>query len=97
MENERLARCEESSKQAHKRIDTLEHKVENIYDLTTSVKEIAVEMKAMREDMNKIDSRVQAIEEKPSKNWDKIINIIITRYCYSNTGLFFRKIWVIER
>lgn len=96
METERLVRCEESAKQAHKRIDNVEHKVENIYALTSSVKEIATEMKAMREDVNKIEDRVKSIEEKPSKNWDKVINIIITRNCNSSFGLFFRKIWIIK-
>ena len=84
-ETERLTRAEESAKQAHKRIDALEHKnemtdakLENIYELTTSVKEIALEMKAMREDVNKIDTRVNAIEEKPSKRYDGIVTNIIS-------------------
>lgn len=77
-ENERLVRVEESSKQAHKRIDSLDKKIENIYDLTSSVKEIAIEMKAMREDVNKIDNRVSAIEEKPKKQYENIITTIIS-------------------
>lgn len=97
MENEMLVRVDESTKQAHKRIDILEHKVENIYELTTSVKEIATEMKAMREDVNKIDDRVKSIEDKPAKNWDKVISLIITRYSNSYTGLFFSKDWLVEK
>lgn len=97
MENERLARVEESAKQAHKRIDTLENKVENIYELTTSVKELAIETKAMREDFNKMDERVKSIEEKPAKNWDKVISLIITRNCNCNFGLFFSKSWIIRK
>ena len=78
MENERLARVEESAKQAHKRLDSQERKIENIYELTNSVKEIATEMKAMREDVNKIDVRVNAIEEKPAKKYDNIIATVIS-------------------
>lgn len=92
-----LVRVDESTKQAHKRIDTLEHKVENIYELTSSVKEIATETKAMREDVNKIDDRVKSIEDKPAKNWDKVISLIITRYSNSCTGLFFGKDWFVEK
>lgn len=84
MDNERLVRVEESVKQAHKRLDTLSHslentdnKIENIYELTISVKEIATEMKAMREDVAKIDNRVHTIEEKPTKRYDSIISTII--------------------
>lgn len=75
----------DSAKSAHKRIDTMEHnfektdqKVENIYDLTVSVKEIALETKAMREDVNKIETRVNAIEEKPSKRYEGIVSNIIS-------------------
>lgn len=91
MENERLVRVEESTKQAHKRLDNLEHKVENIYDLTTSVKEIATEMKAMREDMNKIDNRVQAIEEKPVKRYDALVSQVISIIIAGVVGFFLAK------
>lgn len=91
MENERLVRVEESTKQAHKRLDNLEHKVENIYELTTSVKEIATEVKAMREDMNKIDNRVQAIEEKPVKRYDSLVSQVISIIIAGVVGFFLAK------
>ena len=77
-----------------KRLDKLESKVEDIYELTLSVKEIVVEMKAIREDMNKIDDRVLAIESKPSKRLDEIIDKIIftilgiiIAYIFSKLGM----------
>lgn len=72
-----LTETESRSKSNMKRLDTLDSKVENIYQLTMSVKEIATEMKAMREDMNKIDNRVLAIESKPLKRWEAIVDKII--------------------
>ena len=42
-----------------------------------SVKEIATEMKAMREDVNKIDKRVVEIENKPAKKLDSIWGYVI--------------------
>lgn len=91
MENERLVRVEESSKQAHKRIDNLEKKIDNITDLTISVKEIASETKAMREDLNKMDDRVKYMEEKPAKNWDKAVGIVITGIVTAVLGYFLGK------
>lgn len=98
MENERLVRVEESTKQAHKRIDKLEHKIENtdnkienIYELTISVKEIATEMKAMREDMTKIDDRVKSIEEKPAKRYDAIVGQVISIIVSGIVGFFLAK------
>ena len=74
---EKVAHLEEREKSNTKRIDVVENKVENIYDLTLSVREIATEMKAMREDVNKIDKRVVEIENKPAKKLDSIWGYVI--------------------
>lgn len=66
------------SKSNTKRLDILEKRVEDIHSLTTSVKELAIELKNMREDMNKIDNRVLAIEGKPSKKLDLIWGYIVS-------------------
>lgn len=78
MDNERLTRVEESAKQAHKRIDTLEKDIAENRELTIAVKELAVEVKYMREDMTQIDERVKSIEEKPNKRYEAITATIIT-------------------
>ncbi|MGN1342875.1 MAG: hypothetical protein ACI4VL_06790 [Bacilli bacterium] len=75
---EKLVEIEHRSKTNAKRIDSLENKVEDIHNLTLSVREIATEMKMMREDMNKIDKRVLAIEDKPSKKMDLIWGYIVS-------------------
>ncbi|MGM9881555.1 MAG: hypothetical protein ACI31S_01785 [Bacilli bacterium] len=75
---EKLVEVEQRSKSNTKRIDNLENKVEDIHNLTLSVREIATEMKMMREDMNKIDKRVLAIEDKPSKKMDLIWGYIVS-------------------
>lgn len=77
-ELERLVETETRSKSNTKRLDNLEEKVEDIHNLTMSVREIATEMKMMREDMNKIDKRVLAIEDKPSKRMDLIWGYIMS-------------------
>ena len=74
---ENLIETEQRSKSNTKRLDSLEEKVEDIHNLTLSVKEIATEMKMMREDMNKIDKRVMAIEDKPSKKMDQLWGYIV--------------------
>ncbi len=68
---ERLVENEQRSKSNSKRLDSIENKVENIYDLTLSVREIATEMKAMREDQNKMNERLKIIEEKPIKDYEE--------------------------
>lgn len=68
---EKVAHLEEREKSNTKRIDVVENKVENIYDLTLSVREIATEMKAMREDQNKMNERLKIIEEKPMQDYEE--------------------------
>lgn len=65
-EKELLARVDESTKSAHKRIDRLESTIEDIRELTFGVKEIATEVKLMREDFQKLDERVSSIEKEPA-------------------------------
>lgn len=74
---EKIQSNEDRSKTNSKRLDAFERKLDNIYDLTISVKEIATEMKAMRTDVNKIDKRVLEIENQPVKRMNSIWGYII--------------------
>ena len=67
---ERLTAAESSVKSLHKRVDKQEDLIENI-------RSMVVEMKNMREDINRIDSKVTEIEQKPAKRWESIIAAII--------------------
>lgn len=67
----------QSVKSAHHRIDKMENDIGEIKELTIAVKEIAMETKANREDVNKMNERLETIEQKPAKNWDKIVTTII--------------------
>lgn len=67
----------QSVKSAHHRIDKMENDIGEIKELTIAVKEIAMETKANREDVNKMNERLETIEQKPSKNWEKVITTII--------------------
>lgn len=87
MENqllEKVTRLEESTKTAHHRIDGIEKKLDFLIqekekdtELIVAVKELAVEMKNIREDIVKIDGRVQTIESKPAKNWNEAVTTAI--------------------
>lgn len=67
----------QSVKSAHHRIDKMENDIGEIKELTIAVKEIAMETKANREDVNKMNERLETIEQKPSKNWEKVITTTI--------------------
>lgn len=67
----------DNCKSAHHRIDKMENEISEIKELTIAVKEIAMETKANREDVNKMNERLENIEKKPANNWDKIVTTSI--------------------
>lgn len=67
---ERLVETEQRSKSNSKRIDEIETEVKENRELTVAVKEIATEMKHMREEQNKMNERLKIIEEKPIKDYE---------------------------
>ena len=87
---EKIVQNEQSVKSAHHRIDKIEEDVGEIKELTIAVKEIAIETKATRQDVNDMNSRLKEVESKPAKNWENLIKTIITRNCNCSSGLFFR-------
>ena len=62
---------------ANHRIDDLEEETKSNRELIIAVKEIATEMKHIKEDQADMNKRLKSIEDKPSKNWDKVITTII--------------------
>lgn len=75
---ERLTVVEQSTKSAHRRIDTMEKTQNDIQALALSVNDLANTMKHLCEQMCTMQQRVKDIEDKPSKNWENLIRIIIT-------------------
>jgi hypothetical protein len=72
----KLQETEDRSKSNMKRLDEhdikfkeMSEKLEDIHELTYSVKTIANETKLMREDVNKLDIRVGDIEKEPAKEY----------------------------
>lgn len=60
------------------RIEDLEEAQKQIYDLTISVKELAMSVKSMVAEQKVQGDRIRQLEEKPGKRWDLIITSIIT-------------------
>lgn len=80
---ERLTVVEQSTKSAHHRLDSLDK-------LTESVHILAVETKAMREDVSDITSRVDEIEKKPNKRYETVVTAIITALVGGLIGYFVK-------
>lgn len=83
---ERLTAGEASIKSAHKRIDGLEKLAESVNNLAFSTSQIATETKALREDYEKADERIESLEEKPIKRYETVITAILTAVCGGVVG-----------
>lgn len=68
---EKVAHVEESTKSAHKRLDSLETLTKSVYALAESIK-------TMQGEITDVSGRLKTIEEKPAKRWDLIITSTIT-------------------
>lgn len=67
---EKVAHLEERAKSNTKRLDEVEQEVKENRELTVAVKEIATEMKHLREEQSSMNERLKIIEEKPIKEYE---------------------------
>ena len=63
---ERLTATEQSCKSSHRRIDNIEKLIQSISDMV-------VEVKHMREDLNKMHDELDEVKSRPMKLYDKFI------------------------
>lgn len=65
-----LLETEQRSKSNSHRLDEVEEEVKENRELTVAVKEIATEMKHLREEQTDMNKRLKIIEEKPLKEYE---------------------------
>ena len=70
-------RMEDEHKRQNKRITVLEEKVEDIGDLTASVASLAKSVEQMAKAQEKQGKRLEALEQRPAKRWDTLVDKII--------------------
>jgi len=68
------------------RVDELEEKNTVIQDIALSVRELAVNMKSVKEDVKELKAR-------PAKRWDTIVTSIITAVIGGVMGVVFANIF----
>lgn len=66
-------RIEEENKRQDRRLELLEHTVQQISDLTTSVEKLAVSMEGMLREQEKQGTRLETLEDSDGAMWRKIV------------------------
>lgn len=71
-------RIEDENKRQDRRLELLEHTVQQISDLTTSVEKLAVSMEGMLREQEKQGTRLETLEDRDGEMWRKIIGYAAT-------------------
>ena len=73
----RLTEVEERAKSNSHRLEKLEESTEAINRLATSMEVMAERQEQVVDTVGKLDSKVTALEEKPAKRWDGLVDKIV--------------------
>lgn len=74
----RLTEVEDRSKSNTKRLDEHDEAIKENSELIVAIKELAVETKYMREELNETVDRLNKLESRNGDKWDKFKWLIVT-------------------
>lgn len=89
---QRLTEVEARSKSNSHRIDDLEKRQDNLDELVSTVKVLAVREENVETDVKEIKSDVKSLTEKPAKRWESIISTIITTLIAAILGFIMARL-----
>lgn len=87
----RLTAVEDRSASNTHRLDELEKRQDNLDDLVTTVKVLAVREEAVESDVKEIKSDVKSLTEKPGKRWDSLVEKVLLTIAAAVVGFFLAK------
>lgn len=88
----RLTAIEERSKSNSHRLDKLEASTEAINRLATSMEVMAERQERVADTVDKLDGKVTALEGKPAKRWDGIVDKVIWAVVAAAIGFMLAQI-----
>lgn len=88
----RLTTVEDRSKSNTKRLDEMEQRQNNLDELISTVKVLAVREEAVENDVKEIKSEVKTLAGKPGQRWEGLVNQIITILVAAIAGFILAKI-----
>ena len=88
----RLTVVEGRSKSNTHRLDEMEKRQDDLDELVSTVKVLAVREEAVENDVKEIKSDVKSLTGKPAQRWESLINQIITVVVAAIAGFILAKI-----
>lgn len=89
---ERLTKVEERSKSNTHRLEDLERRQDNLDDLVSTVKVLAVREENVENDVKEIKHDVKALTSKSGQRWDSLVDKIILTVAAAVVGFILAQI-----
>lgn len=87
----RLTTVEDRSQSNTKRLDDMEKRQDDLDELVSTVKVLAVREENVENDVKEIKTDVKSLASKPAKRWDNLVNQIITIVVAAIAGFVLAK------
>lgn len=88
----RLTQVEDRTKSNTHRLDEVERRQNNLDELVSTVKVLAVREEAVESDVKEIKKDVKEMNGKAGKKWDSLMNLIISAVAGGVVGLFLAQL-----
>lgn len=87
----RLTEVEERAKSNSHRLDDIEKRQDNLDDLVSTVKVLAVREENVENDVKEIKNDVKSLTNKPAQRWDSLVDKIIITIAAAVIGFILAK------
>lgn len=88
----RLTAVEDRSKSNQHRLNEIEKRQDDLEELTSTVKVLAVREENVENDVKEIKNDVKILTNKPGKRWDSLVDKIILTIAAAVVGFILAKI-----
>ena len=88
----RLTEVEERTKSNTHRIDDLERRQDNLDELVSTVKVLAVREENVESDVKEIKTDVKNLADKPAKRWESLVGTVLTTIVAAVVGFLLAKL-----
>ena len=88
----RLTTVEDRSKSNTKRLDDMEKRQDDLDELVSTVKVLAVREEAVENDVKEIKNDVKSLTGKPAQRWENLITQLITIVVAAVAGFILAKV-----
>lgn len=92
--NEFAMRIDEENRRQNRRIELLEKSVNQIGELTSSIRQLATNMKNMLKEQEKQGKCIEVLESRDGEKWRKVTSHVTTAVISIVIGYIFAKIGI---